>query len=328
MSYIGRRRIYGNFTVILAILVAAIFCGMVVLKLVSLHYSSVFQKNWRVNLLFKTRPLMLVSFPKNKTEKVIFVTLPDDLYVQVPWGYGMYRLASTEKLAQLEHKTRLTEDTIEDLLHLKISASVSFPTIFDLKTNSAAQLTTDFKNANSFTKLIWDRRISTLNLYDRIFLSGKLAFLRADEQVLLNASADSALYTHVTLPDQSRVMILNQSRLEQYLEHRFEDEQIHQEALLISVFNTTDTSNVASEFAQILTAIGGKVISTGNQKMPLGTCKLIVKTEKAKSKIIQFLQREYACSLELSQTDPQEFSVYVGDKFAKRWVQTQKMIHF
>lgn len=301
--------------VFLVCVILAVIC----IKLLSWAKTSIFLfKNWRTNIVFYTQPLTLISFPRDADERTIIVTLPESLYVAVPYGYGDYRLGSVWKLGVIEKKEQLLADTTGDLLGVKVSGWFTKPEIIDLDANSF--LPASVKEAF----LPWGKTETTvktnLNFLDQFLLYLKLSGLRANMVKVYSLEKDASLIENKVLPDGSDATVVNEKFLHNFLEQKFEETDVRQEVITLSVFNYTKVPNVGQKFAQYLTNLGGKVINIGNAEGDIVACEVRT-AEKNKNKIIiTYLHKELGCSvLPSEENQKSDVVVNIGKQWGDRW---------
>ena len=134
------------------------------------------------------------------------------------------------------------------------------------------------------------------------------------------ADQNSRLFADAKLPDGTEVKRINSEALTVFLEQKFEDAQIRQEALSVTVKNTTETPGVGQKFTKIITNLGGKVLTVGNEKSEITGCQLEVKPESQKARLVLYLKQEYNCqSIPPLSDGGADLIVRVGKSFGERW---------
>jgi len=258
----------------------------------------------------------VVSFPKNSEENVLVVTLPDNALVDVPWGYGPYRMAAVWKLGELEHKPNLFPDTISDAFSIPIQGFVgeTEPKLFD-----TIKFIAEFKKNFPLTRLLFDSKLTNLNFLDRWLLYWRVTSASQD-LLVYNAHQNARLFQDTILVDGTEVKKVLLDGLKTFLEQKFEEAEIRKQAVTVEVKNTTDISGVGQKFANIISAAGGKVITIGNDKKTVAHCEIEVHDTSASKLLASFLAYEYRCQrLASSTTSGPDIIVRVGTDFGERW---------
>ncbi len=297
-----------------------IFFLWVTIQLISQIKGSVFvSRPWRINIAFHTSPLSILSISPGSEEPLLVITLPETVYVNVPWGYGSYRLGAIWKLGEQEKRSSLFSETIEDSIGIKIHTVVgeSEPR----KINEVSdQLYNGLSRAFSYKELLFDRKLSSFNFLDRFILVWYFIKSRSSSALTYLSHQNNYLFADAKLPDGTEVKRINLDAFNTFLEQKFEDRRIREEAISVTVKNTTDISGVGQKFTQIITNLGGKVLTVGNEKNDISGCQLEVKPAASKARLVEYLIREYHCQkISLTTEGGTDVFVRVGKLFAERW---------
>lgn len=300
---------------------AVLFLGAGVLKFIRLAQTSVFLRDsWRTNILLRTSPAVVVSFVKDETEKTVVVSLPDNLSVRVPFGYGYYRMDAVWKLAALEHKDALSSQAVEDLLGVPISGWLSSASPKTISETEDQALIETVKSAFTITSLLNGNIQTNLNVLDRTILAWQLLNTRPSNTLLYATHRNPRLFIDATLADQTVIKVVNESALDQFLEQKFESTQIRQDGLLIKIFNTTSTGGIAQRFSRFITNAGGKVIAVGNAAEIVDQCLIVTNKDNAQKDLVRFVKGLFACESRIAEdTLEADVLLYVGISFKDRW---------
>ncbi len=306
------------------LVLVCIFLLIGFLKIWQLKKASVFNTPWRTNILLLSDPFVVVSFPKNPQEKTLFIIVPNDLLMRVPWGYGYYNLAKVADLSKQEKKPQLILETVEDALHINISASMNVNEVEKAGQFTDSEFISRLKKSISYFPA--KKNLNFLNLYDQAIFWMRLKFLRPDAQQFSSISSDAASIKNVILRDNTFAKLIVEENAARFMSYSFEDDAIHTEGLLISIYNTTTTPDIAQKFTGFLTVIGGKTISTGNVKSNIERCEVATKENLRDSRTVKFLVEQFKCNWSLSQDEPTDVKVLVGKYFAERWAQNSSLL--
>lgn len=279
--------------------------------------SQFWRRSWRSYILLHTSPPVVVSLPHQAEEKMILVTLPEDVEINVPYGYGPYRLNAIWKLGELEKKPELPTAAIGDLLSIPLSLRIGENEPRILETRSKEEFAQSIKNVFSLTELL-RTDISNLNLIDRLKFALTLK-TGSDGMVVIFLHRSYDITSQVTLPSGVVVKQISEDNLNSQIGQQFEDEGIRSDGLIVAVKNTTDTPGLGQEFAQILSNIGAKVIAVGNEKSHESGCRVEVTSANKDRLLVKFLVKEYACQLAVGSPEGAEIVVYIGEAFSRRW---------
>lgn len=281
--------------------------------------SSIFwEREWRTTIVFTTKPIIVVSIPAAVEDKTLVITLPEDAYVQVPDGYGVYRLGAVWRLGELENRSELFAHTIEDLLGVKVTGWVSGINASeqtDLSENAAS-----IKQIITPISLLTDKFKSNLSRPSLLHLSLMLALSRPESFKKHETERDPRLFIEVELPDGSKVGQPDFRALDALVEQIFADPEIRVEGLRLEIRNTSGVAEVGHKFARFLTNVGGTVIGVGNETGDLENCLIRVNEANSAKKIIRFVREEFGCgNEELAESDKADAILLLGTSFGRRW---------
>lgn len=298
----------------LAALVLALGLGVYFAK------SSIFwSQKWRNTVVMTTDPVMVVSVPASDEEKLLVITLPRDVYVEVPHGYGWYRLGAVKRLSELEKRPELFTETIEDLLGINVAGWVD-----SLESDEPIHSTGysgQIKQVISPVSVVLQNYASNLSLPSLLHLSLKLTFSRPDTVYAYETEADPRFFIETALPDKTKIKQVDMRILDSYIEQTFADPRVRIEGLRLEIRNTSKVAAVGHQFARFLTNQGGTIISVGNEVGSLESCLIRVDKVNITKKIIQYIREEFECETAgLAETDRADAVILLGANFGKRWI--------
>lgn len=301
-------------------LVAAVF---IVWKLFRLYESSLFlSRLWRTNIVLSTKPVVVVSLPRQADEHPIILTIPTDAYVSVPYGYGSYRLEGVWRLGELEKRPELFAETVANVAGIRIAAWINTGSDTEISTESPEELYANLKNEFGLTWALSTGFSTNLNLIDKLLMVKDLHFTRPDQWVFLLAHKRDDIFRPTELPGPTEVRVVERELLSDFIGGQFEDGEVRQSGLRIEVRNTTTTPRVGQSFARILLNFGAKVITVTNEAKPVSGCLVQMEETIRKQKLIIYLVREFGCLVETTHVTGADVVIFVGDEFAKRWSMT------
>lgn len=210
----------------------------------------------------KTPGINLVSFyPKG--DKIIVLKLSDDLYVDVPKGYGRWQIGSVYSLGQEEQKSKkgalLLGLSVSKLIGLPIDGVILFKDGKNIQ--SIEEFTQGMKN-NFFAPFTLSSSIeSSLTPLEVAGIFKELSSVRRDKIKIMDL-AKSTITDSKLLPDSSRVLGVDTIKLDSYIRDKMSDFNILEEGVSVAVFNATDYPGLAQEASRVITNMGGNVVVT------------------------------------------------------------------
>lgn len=264
---------------------------------------STWDGNSPLNLVIKMDNIYLLSYQPSSKELTTFI-FPQDIYIDTLYGFGKWPLRSIYDLGQVEKPSigsKLLKDSIGNAFNIIIDGYIITA---DNSTNFSNLLA---RERGSFIPGIdlLSKAKTDLNLpeFFRVWLAIK--GVRTDKLKTIDLEK-SDLTKWLLLPDGSRVLALDQVKLDQFTEGRFEDINIKNEGLSIGIFNATDHPGLAEKYAQIITNLGGRVIFTTNAPEKEAYSIILGKksyTTSYFSKVIQLSSTQPKNNLDLSKSD-------------------------
>ncbi len=250
------------------VLVAALFFYL---------FKPLWKNGERANIIFDTKPLILLSLD-NYNKSLSVIVIPDDAVFDVVQNYGQYRASKIYDLDVLEKKGgKLFARTISSSLDLPIDGYVhtintdlQIDKIDDFNLNKflkvRSRLFNIIKYSNSTTNLDF---VSYLNAWK--FVMG----ISADKINFINLAGSSMLES-TKLPDNSFVLMADYLRTDSVLKEWFYEQSLTAENIKIEVLNNTDKPGLAQKAANLITHIGGSVINTANFEEKTNQCVMYI----------------------------------------------------
>jgi hypothetical protein len=241
------------------------------------------------NLLYAVqsdqKKLSTISFinlqPRQK--KITVLHIADNVYVDVPKGYGEWTIGSVFPLGQ-EDGGRGTA-----LLRLSLSRLVGLPVdgiiIKEGKADSAEDIINSMrKNQLAFLGLAGSIK-SNVSTWELITLGKFISSVRSDKVVSLDL-AKSTITESKLLPDSSRVLGIDTIQLDSFIRNSLADAAFTDENATIAILNATDHPGLAQYASRIITNMGGTVVFMGNTESLQGKSLVIDRGEDPSATLI------------------------------------------
>lgn len=266
---------------------------------------STWDGNSPLNLVVKMDEIYLLSYqPNNKSLTII--KFPGEIYIDIPYNFGKWPIRSIYDLGQAEKPpmgSRLIKDSTGSLFNLAVDGYII---INDSSTNFPNLIDSERKNLLPGVGLL-SKSQTDLNLLEFLKIWWAIKGVRADKLKIIDLEK-SDLTKWLLLPDGSRVITLDQVKLDQFEEGRFEDANIKDEGLSIGILNATDDPGLAEKAAKLITNLGGRVIFTSNAPLRVESSTIVAKksyTTKYISKIMRL-----SCALPKNASFWQKISIF------------------
>lgn len=221
----------------------------------------------RLNLL-DSNNLILTSVSDVGAE-LVEIKLPKEPFVEVPGGYGSYRLKDIKSLGESEGGKS------EELLRVTVSSLLGIPVDVEVKS-----LTFWDKAKTWWLRKSPQRRVKTIDL----------------ETLPVFVEEERA--------DGAKIKKIETSKVDFYLTRLFWEKALREESLKIGVFNASTRPGLAQRAARLIENIGGLVVEVANwEEDGLDQCR--IKTDKEHQRSITFLRlrRIFPCEVILEKLE-------------------------
>lgn len=217
---------------------------------------------FNLNLLVRTNRISLLSY-NPKEAKVTVVNIPDETFLEVPFGFGSWQLRSVYELGESQKQLgghKLLVDTLTNFLAVPVDG---FLDLKDLNPERSVITIVDSLRKNPFFmfKLLPVLK-SDLNLLELLRLDFQLSKVRFDKVEEISLDKLDVL-DKGSLPDGTFVFTGDPVKLDSILS-ALADPEIVSEHKTIAVFNGTNKGLLAVKWARLIRNLGGNVIITGN----------------------------------------------------------------
>lgn len=247
---------------ILLLLVLLVLTGKMV-DLIKTSLPNRWNGNSTINVVFQSARISVLSF--NPLESSVTVLkVPDDTYIEVPFGFGRWPIRSIFDLGQAEKPpmgAKLLKSAVGNSFGIPVDGYINLGS--NLQAEPLEKVIGQIRQ-NPFSIVGFIREsISDLNLWETAKLWWGVRGVRPDKVKFLDLG-QSQITDWVLLPDGSRVLGIDQLKLDQYLQREFKDSRLGEEGLSVGVFNGTDHPQLAEKASRLISNMGGRVIFTAN----------------------------------------------------------------
>lgn len=219
-----------------------------------------------INLLVRSQTISLLTY--NPTDnKVVMIDIPDETFLEVPYGFGSWQARSIYDLGESQKKAgnKLLKETLTSFFAIPIDGFLDLSALKSVKSVSDLVETlrqNPISGINLFSNLKTD-----LTMWELLKLKWGISSVRFDKIKQLDLVELNALDKE-TLADGTPVFTSDPIKLDSVLAD-FQDPQVATEGKTIAVFNSTDQPQLAQKWARLITNLGGDVIIISNTKSKL-----------------------------------------------------------
>lgn len=213
-----------------------------------------------INLAIKGQEVEVASFdPIAHTLTVL--KIPDDVYFDLPKGYGSWRVGAIYDLGQENNPpvgAELLKESLAKLVGLPIDGFVTY------NNDSSFEDMVKSWHSDPFKILGFIKGSSTdLGFLEALGVYKSLSSLRPDQIISLDTSQTS-ITTSKLLPDSSRVLGVDTIQLDLFVRAHMADQALSQEDIPVAIYNSTNHPGLAEDVSRIVTNMGGNVVFVSN----------------------------------------------------------------
>lgn len=227
---------------------------------------------FNINLLLRSKSIALFSY-NPKGEKLSIINIPDEVFLDVPGGFGKWQLRSIYDFGQSQKGVggdRLLADSLSDFLAVPVDGFLDFST--DQNQKTPAEIVNALRKNPFSAASLFSGLKTNLTMWELLKLSFGISSVRFDKVKELDLGSLDVLDKE-NLPDKTLVLTADPVKLDSVL--RLTDPVIVEERKSIAVLNATDHPQLANKAARLLTNLGGNVIITANAKVPLKKTQIV-----------------------------------------------------
>lgn len=218
-----------------------------------------------INIVIRNGTVGVLTYNPNEA-KITTLEIPDQTYIEVPGGFGKWKLASVYDLGQTESPpkgSQLLADAVVAVLGVPIDGFIQTAGQVG---NGGAEGVMEKIRQNPADLFFMVRTLRTNLTFKEIFkLMWKLPKVRFDKVEKLSLN-DFEVMEKSQLADGSMIYLPDQIRLDATLKH-FIESKIADEGFTIAVFNATDKPGLGQKAARLITNLGGDVIILSNAEV-------------------------------------------------------------
>lgn len=283
-----------------------------------------------INVIVKSDKLHLLSFsPENQSLTIL--QIPDETYLNLPYEYGKWPARSIYELGQAEK-----EPAGADLL--KSSAQFAFGVPVDgyvILQGKMAEKPLSEVIDNLRTNLLGGLSLvgnskTDLNLGEYLSLLWSIKKVRFDKINKIDLS-QSQITKWLLLPDGSRVLDIDQYKLDQFMQKNFEDGKLAGEGLTVAIFNSTDYPGLAEKASRIVINMGGRVILINNFQTQLTGSVVLGKDSYTKLRLAEVFapycrgKEDKRCELQIEEKvfERADINIVLGKDFSEKFLKKQ-----
>ncbi|MCL4366183.1 LytR C-terminal domain-containing protein [Patescibacteria group bacterium] len=230
----------------------------------SSHKRYIWDGKFNINLIIHTNHTSLFSY-NPKEEKIIIINIPDETFLEVPYGFGSWQLGSVYRLGQSQKElggNRLLADTLTSFFGIPIDGFLDLNTPGNKK--SAFEIVETLRK-NPFSGFNLLSVLKTdLTMWELFKLKLGITSVRFDKIKELNLDQLN-VFNKENLLDGTQILTADPIKLDSVLSD-LADPTIVAEHKSIAVFNATDHPQLALKWARLITNLGGNIIITSNAK--------------------------------------------------------------
>lgn len=211
-----------------------------------------------INVVIKNKEISLLHFdPFDK--KAILLKIPNETYIEVPKGYGSWRIDSIYELGEAGSEPigpLLLKDSITSLVGIPIDGILIFKNPFD------SSIDDEIKSLRGNPLKIFSllkNVTGDLTLMETASLFWNISKVREDKLTLLDLYQTEITKSKL-LPDQSRVLGVDIVNLDLFIRKNLSDSAISQEDESVAIYNTTNHPGLAQSAARWVSNLGVDVV--------------------------------------------------------------------
>lgn len=283
---------------------------------------SIFNKFDRINIVFNTIPITVLSLAKNNETAIIL--LPQNTMVDAVFGFGKYQAGKIFALDKQEKaKLKIAVLSFRQNLGMPIDFAVDFSGLKMFEDEKeAGKIEMVRKIKNLIASMTFFQK-SDISLFDKIFIFTAVNNLKPAGINYLDLLNIYALQKN-SLADKTVVYDIDFEILNQEVKKIVSEEKIVTEKQTIEILNGTDRFGLAEKASAVVENIGGNVINLANHKPVLGVnCFIYINNGQLDSYTAKRLQSVFHCSKMLKNLPDSrsDISLVLGEKIKAEFSQ-------
>ncbi|MBI2330502.1 LytR C-terminal domain-containing protein [Candidatus Daviesbacteria bacterium] len=271
----------------------------------------IWNRQFNINLLIRTTQNAILTY-NPKEEKIIIINIPDELFLEVPFGFGKWQLRSVHGLGG----DKLLKAALTDFLAIPIDGFLDLSTAKNI--NSASEVINTLRQ-NPFSGFNLLSSLKTdLTLWEILQLKISISGVRFDKIKELDLVGLNILEKE-NLADGTQVLTADPVKLDSVLSD-FVDPTVSLEHKTIAVFNATDHPQFANKWARLVANLGGNVIIISNADKKLDKTKVAGEKSLTLTRLMQI----FGSSGRISPSDEDtassraQINLFLGEDYFKK----------
>ena len=277
------------------LVLSVILCLILILFIIQLYKSLFIKKPERINLLFLNQNPTLMSL-STVGESNYYFNLYPDLKLNVPGGYGDYRVGALVKLSQLENDSELISRAIEGSTFTFLNYYF-FPNKVQTYFGKASSSEFDLNLKN----IIFNK--SNASFFDKVYLFIKIVGVQNHNFIKLNAFEKL---------NNNKDLVFDSERFSEeynglFFQHTYRDERKSVQILYTNNYNSADMT------AKILENNGIRIVDISKTDKTDKNCRVFEKAKKY-SITSKNISTYLGCELVNNDTGISDIIIFLGDK--------------
>lgn len=292
---------------VLGLLLGVVWAGE---KIVNLWQERKLTPDARLTIVIGGDKPVIFSYDPT-TELFTKITLPSDLQLNTPFGYGQLQVGSLWKLGE-------QKGVGGEIMRLSIQKSLGLPIDgwFAPNVDSALQSTNLGWLKTPFYAWKFSSKASSFSFFDRLYVLSVMLKMNPASIQELNL-VQKGVIRRQELPDGTQGFVVVGSRAKNVFEI-FRDDKILAEGKTITIANSTSRDGLAAETASLLSTLGLRVLGLGNATGQLvqSACVLIGSKENLRSFTALRIKSLLDCIMrEGAPSTPSNFELIIGESY-------------
>lgn len=222
-----------------------------------------------------------------KLEQISLVKILDELYLDVPYAFYSWPARSIYDLGQAENPPfggQLLRETLGNTFGIPIDGYIL---VKGSQANPSFDKTLETIRQNPIQYLLFLRNIKTdLTLGELLSFWSNTRKIHSFKIKVTDLEKSSITKWQV-LPDGSRILSLDNGKIDQFSQTIFKDNTLSLENYTIAIFNSTGDIGLAEKAARIIGNSGGRVILTSNWDEVQKESRVFGRTSLSKARLTQ-----------------------------------------
>jgi len=248
------------------------------------------------------------------------VTIPSSYVVDAVHGYGRYTLEALWRLGFIDKRGGgILAESVADLLGLSRAWYFGPPDSSLPVVDNGVTLGRKTISLGALFPFMFHRDRSDIPTGEFIALAKQISSARYDQITAIDLSQKPVTESQ-TLPDGTTQNVVSPDQIDRAMKGIFEDTAVRQEALTVAVDNTTQTPDLGTRAARLLSAGGVLVVSVGNDEPERTSCTVSGSRQTLASHTARVIESILDCrGEENTKQQSSDLVVRVGTDFAARY---------